>query len=92
MIDGKSGKCLDDLFGLQLRTQDADQNGGLGHKNASAAGMYGCLAIKCSADDCICDGKGKGYLKVPFPVRRMQSRSQFHHNVHPHHSFLVDRH
>ena len=34
-----------------MKTQDADQNGGLGHKNASVAGIRGCVAIKCSADD-----------------------------------------
>ena len=38
-------------FNFQMKTQDADQNGGLGHKNASAAGIRGCVAIKCSADD-----------------------------------------
>ena len=50
---------------LQFNTQDADQNGGLGHKTTSVAGEYRCIAIKCSADDsCLFDGMGKGYLKV----------------------------
>ena len=64
VIDAESGRFLSDLFNFQMKTQDADQNGGLGHKNASAAGIRGCLAIKCSADHCLSDGVGKGYLKV----------------------------
>ncbi len=65
-IDGRSGDILADHYTLQLRTKDADQNGGIGHKQASAAGMKGCFAIKCSADSCSTDGKGCGNLKV-FP-------------------------
>ena len=64
IIDGATGRFQSDLFNFQLNTQDADQNGGLGHKTASAAGDCGCVAIKCSADDCLADGVGKGYLKV----------------------------
>ena len=47
----ESGRFLCDRFNFQMKTQDADQNGGLGHKNASVAGIRGCVAIKCSADD-----------------------------------------
>merc|ERR1719354_648779 len=66
VIDGKSGKFLGEHFTFQLKTQDADQNGGLGYMTTSAAGEYGCVAIKCSADDALSDGVGKGDLKV-FP-------------------------
>ena len=50
IIDCASGKCLGDQFSFQLFTEDADQNGGLGHKIASAAGMYECVAMQCSVD------------------------------------------
>ena len=66
VIDGKSGRFLGEHFRFQLKTQDADQDGGIGYVTASAAGDYGCVAIKCSADHCLSDGVGRGYLKV-FP-------------------------
>lgn len=50
IIDCASGKCLGDHFSFQLFTEDADQNGGLGRKIASAAGMYECVAMQCSVD------------------------------------------
>lgn len=65
-IDGESGKIMADGYFIDLRHRHADQNGGSGHKNASAAGAKGCLAIKCSEDSCLIDGKGKGELKI-FP-------------------------
>ena len=64
IIDGKYGRFLGDHYCFELKTQGADQNGGLGYKTASAVGEYGLVAIKCSADDCLSDGVGKGYLKV----------------------------
>ena len=63
-IDGKTGLILADSFVLQLRTMYADQNGGTGHMQASAAGMQGCLAFKCSTDSCTNDGYGRGNVKV----------------------------
>merc|ERR1719354_56989 len=73
VIDGKSGKFLGEHFTFQLKTQDADQNGGLGYMTTSAAGEYGCVAIKCSADDALSDGVGKGDLKV-FPGTKEASK------------------
>ena len=52
------------MIDLPTRPPFADQNGGTGHMNASAAGLKGCLAIKCSEDICLTDGKGKGNMKV----------------------------
>ena len=63
-INGKNGKIEADRFIIDLKTRKADQNGGTGHKNASAVGMEGHLAIKCSEDICLTDGKGKGEMKV----------------------------
>ena len=63
-IDGSTGKILADRYKVDLRTRDADQNGGSKHVSASAAGKEGCLAIKCSEDCCLLDGVGKGELKV----------------------------
>ena len=47
-----------------LSTRNADKGGGTGHRNASAAGEEGFLAIKCSEDSCVTDGNGKEKLKV----------------------------
>ena len=63
-IDGETGRIMADGFIVELPTRNADQGGGTGHRNASAAGGYGCLAIKCSEDCCATDGKGKKDLKV----------------------------
>jgi len=63
-VDGQSGKILADWYKVDLPTRDADHNGGSKHVSASAAGMNGCLAIKCSEDCCLVDGRGKGTLKV----------------------------
>ena len=63
-INGETGKILGVRFIVQLDTTEADHKGGTAHIHASAAGMYGCLVIKCSVDDCLTDGKGKGCLKV----------------------------
>ena len=62
IIDGATGRFQGDLFSFELMTPD--QNGGLGYKTASAAGDYGCVAIKCSADNCATDGVGNGNLTV----------------------------
>ena len=63
-IDGETGRIMADGFIVELPTRNADQGGGTGHRNASAVGGYGCLAIKCSEDCCATDGKGKKDLKV----------------------------
>ena len=86
IIDGKYGRFMGDHYSFELNTQHADQNGGVGHKTASAAGDYGCVAIKCSADDSVSDGVGKGYLKVflgtkiaikiPIAVQHDQEKSE----------------
>ncbi len=68
-IEGSTGLILADRYSLELNTRNADQNGGQGHKVASAVGMRGCLAIKCSADSCMVDGQGKEALKI-FPAQR----------------------
>ena len=65
-IDGETGFIVSDSFFIDLSTRNADKNGGTGHRNASAAGEEGFLAIKCSEDSCATDGRGKKKLKV-FP-------------------------
>ena len=72
-VDGQTGMILADHFNLELRTEHADQRGGLGQKNASAAGMRGCLAIKTKKDSCQTDGVGKGQLVV-FPGQKTPVR------------------
>ena len=68
-VDGQSGKIFANQYIIDLSTRFSDKNGGTGHRNASAAGIEGCLAIKCSEDSCLIDGKGKGDLKV-FPGQK----------------------
>jgi len=63
-VDGKTGKILANQFKVDLPTRNVDQGGGSKHMAASAAGMNGCLAVKCSEDCCLVDGNGKGDLKV----------------------------
>ena len=81
VIDGESGRFLGEHFRSQLKTQHADQNGGLGYVTASAAGDYGCVAIKCSADDSACDGVGRGYLKV-FPGTKYATKIPIPKTIH----------
>ena len=63
-IDGKTGRIMAEMYKIDLLTRNADQNGGTGHKSASAVGAEGCLAIKCPEDSCTIDGTGKGVLKI----------------------------
>jgi len=63
-VDGKTGKIIADHYKVDLPTRKADHNGGSKHVSASAAGMNGCLSIKCSEDCCMADGKGKEKLKI----------------------------
>ena len=63
-VEGKTGKILADQYTVDLPTRFADQSGGTKHKNSSAAGMKGLLAIKCSEDCCSNDGIGKDNLKI----------------------------
>ena len=63
-INGKTGRIMADKYTVNISTRDADHNGGSRHKNASAAGMEGCLAFKCSEDSCAIDGTGKGELEI----------------------------
>ena len=60
----QSVRFLSDLLNVQLKAQDAHQSGGLDHKNASSARIHGCVAIKCSADNFVSNGNGKGCLQV----------------------------
>jgi len=63
-VEGKTGRILADQYTVDLPTRFADQGGGTKHKNSSAAGMKGLLAIKCSEDCCSNDGIGKDHLKI----------------------------
>ena len=63
-VEGKTGRILADQYTVDLPTRQADQGGGTKHKNSSAAGMKGLLAIKCSEDCCSNDGIGKDNLKI----------------------------
>ena len=63
-INGMNGNIIAECCIIDLSIRDADQTGGTGHMNASAAGMKGCLAIKCPEDSCLTDGQGKGDMKV----------------------------
>merc|ERR1712038_373425 len=63
-VDGSTVKILADHYKVDLQTRHADHGGGSKHVSASAIGMKGCLAIKCSEDCCMFDGKGKGQLKI----------------------------
>ena len=63
-INGKTGRIMAEKYKVDLLTRNADQNGGTGHKSASAAGAEGCVAFKCSEDSCATDGTGKGELKI----------------------------
>ena len=65
-VDGKTGYIISDGFFINISHKNADKGGGTGHRNASAAGEEGFLAIKCSEDCCATDGNGKENLKV-FP-------------------------
>ena len=58
-VDGETGFIFSDGFIIDLSTRNADKDGGTGHRNASAAGEEGFLAIKCSEDSCATDGNGK---------------------------------
>jgi len=69
-VEGTTGKILADHYKVDLYTRDADHNGGSKHVSASAIGMKGCLAIKCSEDCCMSNGRGKGELKV-FPGTKL---------------------
>ena len=55
---------ISDGFFINISHKNADKGGGTGHRNASAAGAKGFLAIKCSEDSCAIDGMGKKDLKV----------------------------
>ena len=63
-INGKTGLIMAEKYKIDIPTRYADQNGGTGHKSASAVGAEGCLAMKCSEDSCVTDGTGKGELKI----------------------------
>lgn len=63
-VDGQTGKILADSYKVDMITREADHHGGSKHVSASAAGMNGCLAIKCSEDCCMADGRGKEDLKL----------------------------
>ena len=65
-VDGETGFIVSDGFIIDIPTKNADKGGGTGHRNASAAGEEGFLAIKCPEDCCTTDGNGKENLKV-FP-------------------------
>jgi len=54
-IDGQTGFIKADGFVIDIPTRNADKGGGTGHRNASAVGATGCLAIKCSEDSCMND-------------------------------------
>ena len=72
-MDGQTGRIISDHYKIDLPTKHADLKGGSKHASASAAGMYGCLAIKCSEDCCMDDGKGKGKLKIFSGVKAPES-------------------